>query len=247
MTDLIPNVLAARYASPALKAFWSEAGRIVLERELWIAVMRAQHELGLAIPAESIAAYEQVKDQVDLESIARREAVLRHDVKARIEEFCALAGCEYLHQGMTSRDLTDNVEQYQVLRSLRLLQAKYVAVLLAVAARASQWRDLTVVGRTHYAAAQPTTLGKRLAMFGEEMLQAFGRLEELVDRYPLRGLKGAVGTGLDQLTLLDGDEDRLARLQERFRLHLGFQRELNAVGQVYPRSLDFEVASCLYQ
>jgi adenylosuccinate lyase len=247
MTDLIPNVLATRYAGQDLKSLWSESGRIVLERELWIAVMRAQRELGLAIPAESIEAYARVKDQVDLESIAQREAALRHDVKARIEEFCDLAGCEYLHQGMTSRDLTDNVEQYQVLRSLRLLQTKYVALLLAVAGRASQWRDLTVVGRTHYAAAQPTTLGKRLAMFGEEMLQAFGRLEELLDRYPLRGLKGAVGTGLDQLTLLGGDEDRLARLQDRVRDHLGFKRELNAVGQVYPRSLDFEVVSCLYQ
>ncbi len=247
MSEPIANVLAGRYASAPLQSLWSEAGRIRLERELWIAVMRAQSELGLPVPEAAIAAYEAVKDQVDVASIARREAALRHDVKARIEEFCALAGCEHLHRGMTSRDLTDNVEQYQVLRSLRLVADKYVAVLTALAIRARQWRDLTVVGRTHYAAAQPTTLGRRLAMFGEEMLQALARLQELLARYPLRGLKGAVGTGLDQLTLLDGDEDRLASLQERVRHHLGFGRELNAVGQVYPRSLDFEVVSCLFQ
>jgi len=86
-----------------------------------------------------------------------------------------------------------------------------------------------------------------MAMFGEEMLQAFGRLEHLVAHYPLRGLKGAVGTGLDQLTLLNGDAEKLHQLQDRVQSYLGFQCELNAVGQVYPRSLDFSVLSCLYQ
>ena len=247
MPQLIPNVLASRYASPALVEIWSESGRIVLEREFWIAVMKAQREMGLDIPSQAIAAYEKVVDQVDLESIRQREAALRHDVKARIEEFCFLAGHEHIHKGLTSRDLTDNVEQFQILRSLQYLGLKYVALLRALSRRAQQWRDLVIVGRTHYAAAQPTTLGKRLAMFGEEMLQAFRRLEHLLANYPLRGLKGAVGTALDQLTLLDGDHGKLADLQEKIRSHLGFQRELNAVGQIYPRSLDFEVLSCLYQ
>ena len=103
------------------------------------------------------------------------------------------------------------------------------------------------MGRTHYAAAQPTSLGKRLAMFGEEMLQAYNHLENLCDRYPLRGLKGAVGTGLDQLTLLGNDSDRLDKLQSLIREHLGFAKEINSVGQVYPRSLDFEAVSSLYQ
>ena len=243
----IPNVLASRYASAPIREIWSEAGRIVLEREFWIAVMKAQRELGVEIPEEAIAAYESVKDDVDLESIGRREAALRHDVKSRIEEFCELAGHEHIHKGMTSRDLTDNVEQYQVLRSLQCIRTKYVTLLLRLSERSSQWRDLVIVGRTHYAAAQPTTMGKRLATFGEEMLHAFAQLEGLLDRYPLRGLKGAVGTGLDQLTLLDGDPTKLALLQEKVRSHLGFQSELNATGQVYPRSLDFEALSCLFR
>ena len=243
----IPNVLASRYASGPIKQIWSEAGRIVLEREFWIAVLKAQRGLGLDIPEEAIAAYESVKDRVDLESIRKREAALRHDVKSRIEEFCDLAGHEHIHKGMTSRDLTDNVEQFQVLRSLQCVRVKYVTLLLRLSERATQWRDLAIVGRTHYAAAQPTTMGKRLATFGEEMLQAFGQLEDLLERYPLRGLKGAVGTGLDQLTLLDNDPSKLQSLQEKVRIHLGFRRELNAIGQVYPRSLDFEVLSCLFR
>ena len=110
MSDSIPNILATRYASPPIKAIWSEQGRIILEREFWIAVLKAQQELGLDIPSEAIQAYERVKEQVDLESIRAREAQSRHDVKARIEEFCALAGYEQIHKGMTSRDLTDNVD-----------------------------------------------------------------------------------------------------------------------------------------
>jgi adenylosuccinate lyase len=247
MSESIPNVLASRYASPPIKEIWSEKGRIILEREFWIAVMKAQQKLGLDIPSEAIQAYERVKDCIDLESIRRRERISRHDVKSRIEEFCDLAGCEHIHKGMTSRDLTDNVEQFQILRSLRYLRSKYVYLLHRLSERAEQWKDLTIVGRTHHAAAQPTTLGKRLAMYGEEMLQAFGHLDHLVETYPLRGLKGAVGTALDQLTLLGGDEDKLAQLQDEVRTHLGFQRELKAVGQIYPRSLDFAVLSCLYQ
>jgi adenylosuccinate lyase len=247
MSEVIPNVLAQRYASSALRAIWSERGRILAERDLWIAVMRAQRDLGVDIPEEAIAAYEQVRDQVELESINARETALRHDVKARIDEFCALAGWEHIHKGMTSRDLTDNVEQHQILTSLRLVRDKYVAVLVSLSARVEQWSSLTIAARTHFAAAQPTTLGKRLAMFGEEMLQAFAGLTSLIDRYPLRGLKGAVGTAQDQLDLLGGDAARLATLQQTIRTHLGFGAELGAVGQVYPRSLDFAVLSGLCQ
>ena len=117
----ISNVLALRYASQPMQDIWSRQGRITLEREFWIAVLKAQKDLGIDIPSEAIQSYEAVKDQIDLQSIAQREAVSRHDVKAKIEEFCALAGYEHIHKGMTSRDLTDNVEQFQVLRSLRLV------------------------------------------------------------------------------------------------------------------------------
>jgi adenylosuccinate lyase len=245
--DTIPNVLAQRYASAAMKTIWSARGRVILERDFWIAVMKAQRLLGLPIPADAIAAYEKVKNQVDLESIDARERVTLHDVKARIEEFCALAGHEHIHKGMTSRDLTENVEQLQVLRSLEYLRAKTAAALLAVADRATEFRDLVIAGRTHNVAAQPTTLGKRLTMFGQELLEGFQALEQLIERYPVRGLKGAVGTQLDQLTLFDGDAVKAAQLEEKVVGYLGFKRTLGSVGQVYPRSLDFEVVSRLFQ
>lgn len=245
--ETIPNVLAHRYASGAMKTIWSARGRVILERDFWIAVMKAQRLLGLPIPADAISAYERVQSQVDLESIDARERVTLHDVKARIEEFCELAGHEHIHKGMTSRDLTENVEQLQILRSLELVRAKTAAALLGLASRAKEYRDLVIAGRTHNVAAQPTTFGKRLAMFGQEMLEAYQALEELVDRYPVRGLKGAVGTQLDQLTLFGGDAEKAAQLEEKVVGYLGFKRTLGSVGQVYPRSLDFEVVSRLFQ
>ncbi|MDR1010392.1 MAG: adenylosuccinate lyase [Opitutaceae bacterium] len=246
----IPNVLADRYASPALKAIWSPAGRIAIERDFWIAVMKAQRDLGVAIPAAAIADYERVKGDINLARIAERERVTLHDVKARIEEFSALAGRECIHLGLTSRDLTENVEQLQVRRSLAIVRVKTAAALLALAKQARAHRALMITGRTHNVPAQPTTLGKRIAMFGQELLSAFARLEELTARYPVRGLKGAVGTQLDQLTLLGGGADavrKVARLETRVMKHLGFKTALNAVGQVYPRSLDFEVVTALHQ
>ena len=141
MAKSIRNVLADRYASQDVRAIWSEDSRIVLEREFWIAIMKAQRSLGIEIPEKAIRAYEAVMDKVDLASIRKREIASKHDVKARIEEFCDLAGYEHIHMGMTSRDLTDNVEQLQIFRSLLIIRIKYVALLLRLSDRAHQWRD----------------------------------------------------------------------------------------------------------
>ncbi len=245
--EAIPNILAQRYASAAIRDIWSPSGKIRLEREYWVAVMKAQAGLGLDIPAEAIAAYERVIDQIDLDAIDRRERITRHDVKARIEAFNELAGHEHIHKGMTSRDLTENVEQLQMYRSLEILFNKTLAVLKKFADKAVEHRDLVLTGRSHNVAAQPTTVGKRIAMFGEEILRAAGKLEAVVGDYPARGLKGAVGTQLDLLTLFDGDVEKVNQLESRVLEHLGLPNQLKVVGQVYPRSLDFEVVSVFNQ
>jgi adenylosuccinate lyase len=243
----IPNVLATRYAGSDLARLWSPEHKVVLERQLWIAVLKAQRDLGIDVPDGVVEAYESVVDQVDLDSIAARERVTRHDVKARIEEFCALAGHEHIHKGMTSRDLTENVEQLQAKASLELVRDRMVATLARLARLASEHETLVMAGRSHNVAAQATTLGKRFATVADEMLVAFDRVEELLSRYPLRGIKGPVGTAQDMLDLLGGDDALLAALEERVAAHLGFDRVLTSVGQVYPRSLDFEVVSALVQ
>jgi len=244
---VVPNVLAGRYAGTDMAELWSPVHKVVLERHLWLAVMQAQRDLGIDVPQDVIDAYAAVVDDVDLSSIAERERVTRHDVKARIEEFSALAGFEHAHKGMTSRDLTENVEQLQVRSALLMVRDRAVAVLVRLADLAVQHASTVIVGRSHNVAAQATTLGKRFANAGEELLVATGRLEELIARYPLRGLKGPVGTQLDQLELLDGDAERVAELEAAVARHLGFERTLTNVGQIYPRSLDLDVVSALVQ
>ncbi len=248
---MIPNVLAARYASPELVALWSPESKVVLERRLWIAVLAAQRDLGVPVPDGVLADYERVVDDVDLASIAARERVTRHDVKARIEEFCALAGHEHIHKGMTSRDLTENVEQLQIRLSLEHIRDRTVAVLARLARRAAEHAELVLTGRSHNVAAQATTLGKRFASAADELLVAYDRLEDLRARYPLRGIKGPMGTAQDMLDLLgpvdQPDPARLADLERRVAEHLGFTRVLESVGQVYPRSLDFDVVAALLQ
>ncbi|MGH3445843.1 MAG: lyase family protein, partial [Nocardioidaceae bacterium] len=243
----VPNVLATRYASPELVAIWSPEHKIILERRLWLAVLEAQRDLGVAVPAGAVEDYLEVLERVDLASIAARERRTRHDVKARIEEFSALAGHQQIHMGMTSRDLTENVEQLQVRDSLRLLRDRSVAALVRLGVLAVENTELVMVGRSHNVAAQATTLGKRFATVADELLVALERLEELLARSPLRGIKGPMGTAQDMLDILDGDEPRLAELERRVAAHLGFERVLTSVGQVYPRSLDFDVLSSLVQ
>jgi adenylosuccinate lyase len=243
----IPNVLAARYASVDMQRLWSPENKIVLERRLWLAVLEAQKELGVAVPDAALAAYRRVLEDVDLASIEAREARTRHDVKARIEEYSELAGYELIHRGMTSRDLTENVEQLQVKEALGLVRVEAAAVLGRLGELAARYSQTAIAGRSHNVAAQVTTLGKRFANAGEELLVAFDALDHLIDTYPLRGIKGPVGTQQDQLDVFEGDTIKLAKLEARVAEHLGFSRGLTNVGQVYPRSLDFWVASVLRQ
>lgn len=241
----IPDVLATRYASTEMVALWSAPNKVILERELWLAVLEAQRDLGLAVPESTIDDYRSQLHEVDLASIAAREHITRHDVKARIEEFNELAGHEEIHKGMTSRDLTENVEQLQIKTSLELIRDKTVAAMARLAELAVEHAGVVITGRSHNVAAQATTLGKRFASAAEETLAAFDRLEYLIEHYPLRGIKGPVGTGQDMLDLFGGDAQALNELEDRVADRLGFERRFDSVGQVYPRSLDHDVLSVL--
>lgn len=154
----VPNILATRYASAAMRSIWTPENKIRAERRLWLTVMEAQADLGVSFggddPEQVLADYQAVLDDVDLDSIAEREAITRHDVKARIEEFNALAGHEHIHKGMTSRDLTENIEQMQVLESLRLVRDKMVATLNQLSRLAAQFSDQAIAGRSHNVAAR---------------------------------------------------------------------------------------------
>jgi adenylosuccinate lyase len=240
------SVLANRYASAQMRAIFSPEEKIIAERKLWVAVARSQSRLGHVIPDSVIADYEKVITQVDLAAIDAREKITRHDVKARIEEFNALAGHEVIHAGMTSRDVTENIEALQIKNGLDLIGQKVIATLAALAAKAALYADQPIAGRSHNVPAQITTLGKRFASAAEELLFAYQRLVALQERYPMRGIKGPVGTAQDSIDLL-GSTQAHRTLEENIASELGFSHILDSTGQIYPRSFDYDVLTTLVQ
>ena len=240
------SLLADRYASAAMREIFSPEAKIILERKLWVAVMRAQSELGHVINKDVITDYENVITKVDLASIDKREKVTRHDVKARIEEFNALAGHEAIHAGMTSRDVTENIEALQIRNGLGLVHTKVVALLARLAEASVKYADQPIAGRSHNVPAQVTTLGKRFATIAEELLFAYERLTALQDRYPMRGIKGPVGTAQDSIDLL-GTSAAHQALEVAISKELGFNNVLDSTGQIYPRSFDYDVLTTLVQ
>ncbi|MCW4041896.1 MAG: adenylosuccinate lyase [Candidatus Bathyarchaeota archaeon] len=239
------NVLSERYATKEMNDIFSEKGRILLEREFWIAVLKAQKKLGVDISEDAIQAYEEAKDRIDLNSIREIEERTRHDVKARIEAFNLEAeGFQLIHRGLTSRDLTDNVEQIQTLRASQIIFDKYIAILDKFIAKANQYAHIIITARTHRQAAQPTVLGRRLAMWAEELYSSLIEFEIFINSYPLRGMKGPVGTQVDLLHLL-GTPDQVTKFEKIITEALGFRAVFVSPGQIYPRSLDYKVASHL--
>lgn len=241
---VIINELADRYPSTEMLRIWHPDNKVLLERDFWIKVMQEQQNLGYDIPQEAIDAYGRVREDIDHDSIRVREVELRHDVKARLEEFNELASYSFAHLGLTSRDLTDNVEQLQVKQSLCVIRDRSVAMLSRFAQRAIEYDSLVISARTHNTPAQSTLLGRRFAMHGEELLYGYETLEDLIVKYPLRGIKGPVGTQTDQIQLLGGEEQAIA-LERNIAEELGFDNVLESTGQIYPRSLDAETVSAL--
>ena len=240
------SLIADRYASAAMREIFAPEAKIIAERKLWIAVMRAQSALGHTISNDVIADYERVITNVNLGSIDAREKKSRHDVKARIEEFNNLAGHEAVHAGMTSRDLTENIEALQIQKGLEIVQGKVVTLLARLAERATQYAEQPIAGRSHNVPAQITTLGKRFASSAEELLFSYERLVALQNRYPMRGIKGPVGTSQDSIDLL-GSSDAHAKLELEIAKELGFNSVLDPTGQIYPRSFDYDVVTTLVQ
>jgi adenylosuccinate lyase len=242
--SITPNVLATRYATKEMVAIFDPVNKIINERKFWITILKLQQKSGLPITDSDIKAYEQAVDKVDLASIDKREMKTRHDVKARIEEFNALAGVEKIHIGLTSRDLTENIELIQIKAALELIEHRTLQTLFLLNEKITKYEKTYIVGRSHNVAAQVTTLGKRFASCAEELLFAQASLKELIARLPLRGIKGPVGTSQDAICAMGND---FKSLEKSIADQFGFENTWVSVGQIYPRSVDFEVVSKLLQ
>ncbi|MBN1385428.1 adenylosuccinate lyase [Candidatus Woesearchaeota archaeon] len=241
------NVLSDRYATDEMNSIWSDLEKTRRERRFWVEILKAEKQMGVDIPSPIIEAYESAIDVDNRDAIREMEAELRHDIKAKIQGFSGAAGVNgYIHRPLTSRDLTDNVEQWQIMDAAKLVFGKYVAILAAMDKKADAYANICLTARTHLQPAQLTLLGRRFSMWEEELLEHLAPFEDFIRDYPMRGIKGPVGTQFDLLTLL-GSSDKVDQMEAMVAESLGFSRVLHSTGQVYPRSLDYSLLAHLSQ
>jgi adenylosuccinate lyase len=240
-----PDVLAQRYATDPMQQIWSPEGSIFIERNLQVAVMQAQANMGVDIPQEHIEDYRRVMGDIDLDEIREIEKRTKHDVNARITSYNRAAGHQHVGEAMTSRDHTEPSEQLQARLSMQLIQFKTAAMIGSVAHAAAAEEMVALTGRTHNVPAEMTTLGKRFSMSGEELIDAYNSLTHRIDTLKFRGIKGAVGTQQAMLDLFEGDEEKVDRLDEEIAALFGFSHIYNSVGQITPRSQDLSIIQAL--
>jgi adenylosuccinate lyase len=239
--------LASRYASPPMQALWSEHRRVALWRRLWLALLEAERELGLEIPADAVAQLRRHLEDVDLTRVAELEKRLRHDVMAHIHALGeqAPAARPFLHLGATSAFITDNADLILMREALTLLLGRLAAVLVALGHVARRYRALPCLAYTHFQPAQLTTVGKRATLWMQEFCLDADEVLHRVESLHFRGVKGTTGTQASFLDLFSGDHDKVRELDRRVAAKLGFERVFPVTGQTYPRKQDAQVLAAL--
>ncbi len=241
------NPLAARYASAEMAEIWSDEHRYGWWRRMWLALAEAEAELGLPITAAQLAEMRGHLDTVDFAKAATYEKQTRHDVFAHLHTFgddCPSAR-PILHLGATSAFVTDNTDLVLIAESLDLVIARLATVIDQLAGRARETRSIICLGRTHLQPAQPTTIGKRICLWIQDLLLD---LEELRHRRSLlraRGTKGTTGTQASFLELFQGDHAKVRQLDKLVSQKLGFVESYAVTGQTYPRKIDSQVLAAV--
>lgn len=245
--DRYENPLATRYASSAMSHVFSPVSKYTTWRRLWIALARAEKQLGLDIRDEQIAAMEKACGKIDWEKAAAWEKTTRHDVMAHIKTFAEQApeAAGIIHLGATSCYVTDNTDLMQMRDGLLLIQHKVVQAVRHLSAFAERYAKLATASYTHFQPAQPTTVGKRACMWLQEFLFDLKDLEYRLEHFSFLGVKGATGTQASFLALFHGDEKKVKKLDDLVAKELGFSRVLTIAGQTYSRKLDMQILGIL--
>ncbi len=245
--DSYQNPLITRYASPEMATIFGPRHRARIWRELWIALAETERELGLDISQSAIAAMRAHVDEIDLARIAEIEAEVRHDVMAHIHQFgeVAPAAKGVIHLGATSAFVTDNADLVQHKEALVLIRRRLLNVIAAFKEQAVKYRGLPTIGYTHLQPAQPTTLGKRITLWIQDLLLDLEALEFEFERLRFRGARGATGTEASFNILFDGDGEKIERLNRMIAAKMGFTQVFGVSAQTYPRKLDASLLGVL--
>ncbi|MHC4858841.1 MAG: adenylosuccinate lyase [Planctomycetota bacterium] len=245
--DVYQNPLTSRYASVAMRRLFSPDTKYRTWRRLWIALARAEMELGLPITAKQIAGLEAAKDAIDYEAAEAKEREIRHDVMAHLHAFAEACpeARPILHLGATSCYITDNADLLILSDALGMILGSLANVVEALAGLARRHRALPTLGFTHYKPAQPTTVGKRASLWIQDLLLDVERLEFELATLRFRGVKGTTGTQASFLDLFEGDHEKVKELDRRVAEEMGFARVFPVTGQTYPRKVDYRILSAI--
>lgn len=247
MNDKYQTPLGSRYASKEMLYIFSPDMKFKTWRKLWIALAKAEHELGLNVTQEQIDELISQKDNINYDVARQREKEVRHDVMAHVltyGEQCPNAK-PIIHLGATSCYVGDNTDIIIMTEGLKLVRRRLVSVISALSKFAEAYKDLPTLGYTHFQPAQLTTVGKRATLWINELLMDLEELEFRIDGMKLLGSKGTTGTQASFMELFDGDEDKIRRMEELIAKEMGFDGVVPVSGQTYSRKIDSQILATL--
>ena len=247
MHDVYDNPLIARYASRGMAELWSPKVKFSTWRRLWVALARAERQLGLAVSAEQVADLESQVNALDFAAADAYERRFRHDVMAHIHAYgdAAPLARPIIHLGATSCYVTDNADLIVIRQALAIVRDKLVRAIAALASFAGRWKDLPCLGYTHFQPAQLVTVGKRATLWCHELLLDLGEIEHRLAGLKFLGVKGTTGTQASFLALFDGDHGKVEALDQLVAQAFGFDQTYTVSGQTYSRKVDSQVVAAL--
>ena len=245
--DIYESPLSSRYASQYMLHLFSPDMRFQTWRKLWVALARAEHELGLPVSAEQVSELEAHISDIDYAVAEQREKEVRHDVMAHVYTYgkAAPSAAGIIHLGATSCYVTDNADLILYRDGLKYLRGQILSVLVNLSAFAKEYAATPTLGYTHYQPAQPVTVGKRAALWMQDFLSDLEELDHVLATMRFLGCRGTTGTEASFMDLFDGDEQKIDEMNRRIAAEFGFEKRFFVCGQTYPRKADSRILNVL--
>ena len=245
--DRYESPLASRYASKYMLHLFSAEMRIQTWRRLWVALARAEHNLGLPVSAEQVAELEAHVTDIDFELAAAREKEVRHDVMAHVYTYGKVApsAAGIIHLGATSCYVTDNADLVIYREGLKYLRGELIAVLANLSKFADQYKAMPTLGYTHYQPAQLVTVGKRATLWMQDLMADLEELDFVIENLKFLGCRGTTGTEASFLELFNGDTAKIDEMNRKLCEAFGFESCFDVCGQTYPRMTDSRILNVL--
>lgn len=247
MYDRYESPLSTRYASEYMLRLFSQTTRIQTWRKLWVALARAEQELGLPVTEGQVAELEAHIHDIDFACAAQREKEVRHDVMAHVYAYgkAAPSAAGIIHLGATSCYVTDNADLILYREGLRYLRGELLGVLKNLADFAEKYKAMPTLGYTHYQPAQLVTVGKRATLWMQDFLADLEELDYVIGSFKFLGCRGTTGTEASFVDLFDGDTAKIDELNHKLCAQFGFESCFDVCGQTYPRKVDSRILNCL--